>query len=949
MSVPSLSTTLNLSPRSSSADCTFAVLRLHTRKPHAPCWLCFTCRAAVVELCSVAQKNMMALEAHALAHDLHSNPPTLEEEDDFYTKVLGLRDAVLAGTHPTITLPASAIAALKASLITRESPDSASQRVTSSAPGGALANGLSTSTNEAVKPTSMFPGLPGLGSSAPSTGGATSYHQHTKPQSAGLDPIFLEKSNSLVRAEGQLKRQRIERELFENWEKRKSTSSRDKELLVDTPSNISIDTALTDAQQRVKPVTGLRSAPRAASIATSFDENDYYSSQVQSEWSSDAGSAGAPDQAVGADYENLDRYSGGAPASSSKARGKQPVQANGALHSRAENPSVSQNHPHFYTNDPDGVNEADDEDEEYSPPEPAAFDSFYDADTTMDMQDLVADEDDDSEYEPGEVTQGSVVVTPYPQNVSSAQPSPQVPIYRNHLSHIAAPQPNRVSPLAVQKGPSIELELVNGRPEIVSKPQKRHVPVQSRPSSASPSGPGTGASARKKKKNNLNKKRKREVEATNRSGKRQERQNEQSPLSPMYQEPYIKPEPVSPPPFPNLPEAQPYTQRYTNHAAPIQLDPESPRNPHQPQYVYASTPRYDYAPQMPPPTVIRVSSASGHRPPQRDKQDLRRVASLHYAQRPASPAQRVYSPAGPYTPTERAYVEPQRQASVAPFGSPYHAVPVPRQEPIRLQEYRESSPAMMAPPPPPPRRVVVDQYGNRYYAEQPVSQSRASVAPTARHPDLEPGYERAPSRMQSHYLPPDHSVQYEPAEPIMAPPPPPARRPHEQPVEYIDSNGYRVREYSSRPAEPIRYSHAPTSPVYQQQPQYEQMPPPSARPAPRDLHYEMPPPPMPQALHEPAPQFVAPPRAYSVRPDAQDPQPITYAPRQASVAPVQYVRHDVAPPARAMSVMPGPEYGAPAYQHRAPSYAPQPAVRYVDEYGREVAPRDVRQASQFRY
>jgi hypothetical protein len=251
--------------------------------------------------------------------------------------------------------------------------------------------------------------------------------------------------------------------------------------------------------------------------------------------------------------------------------------------------------------------------------------------------------------------------------------------------------------------------------------------------------------------------------------------------------------------------------------------------------------------------------------------------------------------------------------------------------------------------PPPPRRVVVDQYGNRYYAEQPISQSRASVAPIARHPDPEPGYERAPSRMQGPYQPSDHSAQYEPAEPIMAPPPPPARRPQEQAVEYIDSNGYRVREYSSRPAEPIRYSHAPTSPVYQQQPQYEPMPPPSARPAPRDLHYEMPPPPMPQLLHEPAPQFAAPPRAYSVRPDGQDTQPITYAPRQASVAPVQYVRHDVAPPARAMSVMPAPEYGVPAYQQRAPSYAPQPAVRYVDEYGREVAPRDVRQASQFRY
>jgi hypothetical protein len=895
---------------------------------------------------------MMALDVHALTHDRQSNPPTLEEEDDFYTKILSLRDAFLAGTQPNFTLSASAIAALKASLATRESFTNASQRVASSAPSNGLANGLKAGTNEAAQTTSLFPGLPGLGSSAPSTNGAPALYQHTKPSSAQLDPIFLEKSNSLVRAEAQLKRQRIERDFLENWEKRKSTSSRDKEMLADTPSNISIDDALADAQKRVKPVTGLRSAPRAGSIATSFDENDYYSSQVQSEWSSEAGSGGAPDQVVGAlttDFQSPDRRNGG--GLSSKARGKQPVQANGAL-PRADNHPVSQNHPHSYIDALDGVHEADDEDEEYSPPEPAAFDSFYDPDTTMDIQDLVADDDDDSEYEPGEVTQNSVVVTPYPNNVSSAQPSQQVPIYRNHLSHIAAPQPNRVSPLAVQKGPSIELELVNGRPEIVTKPQKRHAPAQSRPSSASPSGPGTGASARKKKKNNLNKKRKRDIESTNRAGKRQERQTAQSPPSPMYQEPYIKPEPVSPPPFSNVPEAHAYPRRYTNQAAPIQIDPEPPRHPPQPQYVYASTPRYEYAPQMPPPQVIRVSSASGHRPPQRDNQDLRRVASLHYAQRPASPAQRVYSPAGAYHPTGNVYAEPPRQGSVAPFSSPYAMRPESRQESVRLQEYREPSPVMMAPPPLPaaaPRRVVVDQYGNRYYAEQPAPQPRASVAPVARYPDPELGYERAPSRMPAPYQPAAPTAQYEPAESVMAPPPARRPAPQEQPVEYIDANGYRVREYSSRPVEPIRYSHAPTSPVYQQPP-YEQMPPPSARPAPRDLHYEMPPPPMPQPSHETSPQFAPPSRAYSVRPDGQDVQPITYAPRQASVAPVQYVRHDAAPPARAMSVMPGPEYGAPAYQQRVPSYAPQPAVRYVDEYGREVAPpREMRQASQFGY
>ncbi|KAM0712490.1 hypothetical protein Q7P37_011587 [Cladosporium fusiforme] len=427
----------------------------------------------------------------------------------------------------------------------------------------------------------------------------------------------------------------------------------------------------------------------------------------------------------------------------------------------------------------------------------------------------------------------------------------------------------------------------------------------------------------------------------------------------MYQEPYIKPEPVSPPPFSNVPEAQPYTQRYTNQAAPIHIDMDSPRHSTQPQYVYASTPRYDYTPQQPPPTVVRVSSASGYRPTQRDNQDLRRVASLHYAQRPASPAQRVYSPASVYHPNGRGYAEP-RQGSLAPYSpelrygedapSPRYLPAESRQEPGRLQEYRESSPAMMPPPSAPSRRIVVDQYGNKYYAAEPVAQPRASIAPVARHPEPELGYERAPSRMPGAYQLPPQSA-YEPVGSAMPPPPPPRRQaPQEQAVEYLDSNGYRVREYSTRPVDPVRYSHAPTSPVYQQQPQYDQMPPPSARPAPRDLHYDqMPPPPMPQAT---SPVYAAPPppRAYSVRPDGQDMSQITYAPRQASVAPVQYVRHEAAPPpTRAMSVMPAAEYGAPAYQQRAPSYAPQPAVRYVDEYGREVAPREVRQASQFRY
>ena len=93
--------------------------------------------------------------------------------------------------------------------------------------------------------------------------------------------------------------------------------------------------------------------------------------------------------------------------------------------------------------------------------------------------------------------------------------------------------------------------------------------------------------------------------------------------------------------------------------------------------------------------------------------------------------------------------------------------------------------------------------------------------------------------------------------------------------------------------------------------------------------------------------YAPPPRSYSIRPDGYE-IPNAYAPRQPSVAPVQYIPQQA--PLRAMSVVPGSEYGGEQYQQRAPSYAPQPAaVKYVDQYGREVMPQEVRQVGQYRY
>lgn len=901
--------------------------------------------------------------APSISHVNGLGAPSPAEEEELYTQLLQLQDVVLAGKHPLFKLPQPVVEQLKAALIAPETP--------------VAVNGTAFTTNQQQlqSPHAKLNGLPGLHAPATSiTNGGTSAYA---AKAAGLDPIFLQKSDSLVRAEGQLKRQRIERDLESTVNQRKY-SSRDKDPGAEGPSRIDMDAVLNAAHIRVPPVSGLK--PTKAASMSSFDENDYYSSQAPSDWSSDASPSKGSDKGTGAFTADFERLGAAANTSTSFAESSRYTQKRAMPGSSL--PHASKDRPHFYTNEPDDVYNIEDEDDEYTPPDAAAFDSLHGDGTATDLQQHSPPEDDNSDYEPGEITQESAVPSPPFQAAQASYPSAGVPVIRNHLTHIAAPQPNRVSPLATAKGPSIELELVNGRPEIVQKPQpqQRSIPMQSRASTASPPGNAAGGSKGKARRT---KKRKRDHrdqvhEQPNKSAKKNRRVSDRQAaraMSPPQPEPYIKDEPTSPPPFANVPEAPVYRQQQYMQA-PAQVDLSTPGQPPRVQYVNeppSSGLRYQYA-QPSSPAGSRIASPGGFRPVQRDTQDLRRVASLHYAQRPPSPTQTVYSPVGPYRAASAAYGEqrPLQLAPAEPEEAPrYREVP-PQSEvqyvrapsPPRMQSYqdpctRAQSPAVMGPPP--PRRVIVDQFGNRYYAaESAPAPSRASVAPVDRIAESQSMYERAPSRMSVAYAPPPPQPLYEPMETRMAPPPP---RRQEQPIEYVDANGYRVtREYSTRPAEPVRYAEAPTSPVYQQAPRYEPMPAPPApiertspvyQPAPRYEQMPPPPPPHAQPLREQtSPVYQTMPRAYSVRSEEPPQQLAPGYMRQASVAPQQYVRQEMAPPpppARAVSVMPGSDYGAQV-QQPAYSYAPAPqAVKYVDQYGREVYPQQVRQVSEFRY
>ncbi|KAI5367948.1 hypothetical protein Slin15195_G030820 [Septoria linicola] len=884
----------------------------------------------------------MALSVGAQGID-YTVTPSPAEEESFYNKLLGLADAVVSGQHAQFKLSPAAIEQLKASLALLNAPAATDSRLSNVVAHSA--NASATNTQQQSAPSApTFAGLPGLQAQNPHfvNDAAPSL---IKATSSGLDPIFLEKSAVLIKAENQHKRQHIERELQAQFKR----PGRDEGA--EAPS-LDMGTILAISATRESHVTGLKRSGRVDSEASSFDTNDYYSSQVQSDWSSPESASKGSDRAADAlpaDFESLGGPSVRSSFAKTSVSGKQPAVARDDRVSKdAINAQFAPARSTYQVVEDDG----DDEDDEYTPPDASVL-AGYDEDAGMEEGQIGSDEDDDDDYEPGEVTVNSHAPFP-PSTRAGQQRSPKV--IRNHLTHIAAPQPNRVSPLAVAKGPNLggELELVNGRPEVVGhKHNNRHNPNMSRASTASPQN-GVGGSNKKRR----NKKRKRDNDQQQQTGggrAKKKRDRHAVPQSPAQYEPRIKDEPVSPLPFAGVPEAQPFAQyaQRPPHYRPAEIDLVSPRHiplpasPYAPE-VRSSGLRYEYA-QSASPSVIRVASPAAYRPVQRDNQDLRRVASMQYAHRPPSPGQRAYSPA-PKSAVSMAQADPRM--SQAPPEMRYQEVP-------RMQEYhdpyhaRPQSPALM-PPPAAPAKIVVDQFGNQYYAAAaeppaplpPPQAYRASVAPPDRRvATLDTGYDRAPSRAANVYAQP----VYERSDTRMAPPPPKRRIGEESGIQYVDANGYAVpAPQYSRPE--VRYMEPATSPVYQQMPQvrYEMAPPPT-RPA-RELTSPV--------YAEPTSPVYAPSRSYSVHPDAPlapdytrhaSIAPQQYA-RQGSVAPQQYARPDVpaAPLARATSVMPG--YEQPQPQLYAP--APAPQVRYVDQYGREVyqsEPRQVGAPAEYRY
>jgi len=190
-------------------------------------------------------------------------PAEAQREADFLEQLLRIRDEVLAGKHPRIRLPPKVL-------------EQVAPRPPQTAPSARPPN---SGLNGGSYASQLFP----TRSENPNEFASPVAHAQrpfsAKSTSSGIDPVLLTKSDHLIRAELQLKRQQLERALKEQLDKRGRANDEERELL-------DVDDLLVQAHKIVRPVSGLRAPAPDTEDGESFDENSYYSSKADS-WSSE--------------------------------------------------------------------------------------------------------------------------------------------------------------------------------------------------------------------------------------------------------------------------------------------------------------------------------------------------------------------------------------------------------------------------------------------------------------------------------------------------------------------------------------------------------------------------------------------------------------------------------------------------------------------------------------
>jgi hypothetical protein len=203
-------------------------------------------------------------------------PAEAIRETDFLEKLLQIRDEVFASKHPRIHLPPKVLEQVVPRPAQQLTPPVTTRLATNGAPNGNPSPQLFPPHSESSLQQYQVPNEYNPPAHVP--------RSFAKSTSSGIDPILLTKSDHLIRAELQLKRQQIERALKDNFDKK----GRGNDASVDDRDTyFDVEGVLARAQALVKPVSGLpATAANNSDVSESFDENSYYSSKANS-WSSD--------------------------------------------------------------------------------------------------------------------------------------------------------------------------------------------------------------------------------------------------------------------------------------------------------------------------------------------------------------------------------------------------------------------------------------------------------------------------------------------------------------------------------------------------------------------------------------------------------------------------------------------------------------------------------------
>ncbi|KAJ4139327.1 hypothetical protein NW765_003226 [Fusarium oxysporum] len=175
-----------------------------------------------------------------------------------YEKIVRFSTTVLSGKHPTIKVPSNFIPSAQTSI---RPIDISTQDGTPCHQADAQRQTIANEKQADVSATN-----------------------NSKPYGAGsteINPIFLEKSEDLVKAELKLQRQRLERALRDEVDQRRVTakSVAQGEPIVEFDLNEVLTKALTLVESNADPDTTVADATNIDNASDSFDDNTFYSSQ----------------------------------------------------------------------------------------------------------------------------------------------------------------------------------------------------------------------------------------------------------------------------------------------------------------------------------------------------------------------------------------------------------------------------------------------------------------------------------------------------------------------------------------------------------------------------------------------------------------------------------------------------------------------------------------------